>query len=518
MTGVGSPAGQTAPAAQLTDTGRRWILVAAILGSGIVFLDGTVVTVALPRIGRDLPSQLLGTLEGQTYIYSGYLLTLSALLVLAGALSDEYGRRRMFVLGLAGFGIASLLCGLAPNLELLILFRVLQGAAGALLVPGSLALLRVNFEGDQQGRAYGLWAAGTTLLTLGGPFVGGLLVDTISWRAVFLINVPLVVVALYASLVHLPESRDEEARRSFDWLDAALFALAVGGLSFGTIYGEQRAWQSPVGWALLLLGAVALVCLPFTLRRARNPLVPLDLFKSRTFNTVNISTLVIYGALYVMGYYLPLYLQGIIGYSAAAAGLAGLPGSLLLIFLSSRMGRMATEFGPRPFLVAGPLLMAAAVLWYSRLPQSTTPWRLDFAHPSSLLPPASYWIDVFPATLLFGLGISVLVTPLTTALMTSVSSQHSGVASAFNNALSRVGPQLAGALVFVGVSAVFYARLGAHPADVSPLNRPVDARWLSPALHASTDAFHLAMWLCAALLVAGALINLVGLRKPAFNP
>ena len=172
MTGVGSPAGQTAPAAQLTDTGRRWVLVAAILGSGIVFLDGTVVTVALPRIGRDLPSQLLGTLEGQTYIYSGYLLTLSALLVLAGALSDEYGRRRMFVLGLAGFGIASLLCGLAPNLELLILFRVLQGAAGALLVPGSLALLRVNFEGDQQGRAYGLWAAGTSLLTLAGPFVG----------------------------------------------------------------------------------------------------------------------------------------------------------------------------------------------------------------------------------------------------------------------------------------------------------------------------------------------------------
>jgi hypothetical protein len=162
--------------------------------------------------------------------------------------------------------------------------------------------------------------------------------------------------------------------------------------------------------------------------------------------------------------------------------------------------------------------MAAAVLWYSRLPQNTTPWRLDLAHPSSLLPPASYWIDVFPATLLFGLGISVLVTPLTLALMTSVSSQHSGVASAFNNALSRVGPQLAGALVFVGVSAVFYARLGAHPADVSPLNRPVDARWLSPALHASTDAFHLAMWLCAALLVAGALINLVGLRKPAFNP
>jgi len=173
MTGVGTPAGPVAPAAQLTDTARRWVLVAAILGSGIVFLDGTVVNVALPRIGRDLPSRFLGTLEGQTYVYSGYLLTLSALLVLAGALSDEYGRRRMFVLGLAGFGVASLLCGLAPNLELLIAFRVLQGAAGALLVPGSLALLRVNFEGEQQGRAYGLWAARSSAACWWTPSAGG---------------------------------------------------------------------------------------------------------------------------------------------------------------------------------------------------------------------------------------------------------------------------------------------------------------------------------------------------------
>jgi EmrB/QacA subfamily drug resistance transporter len=511
---VTGAATEASPSPRLTETAQRWVLAAAILGSGIVFLDGTVVNVALPRIGRELPSQFLGTLEAQTYIYNGYLLTLSALLVLAGALSDEFGRKRMFVLGLAGFGVASLLCGLAPSIELLIVFRVLQGAAGALLVPGSLALLRVNFEGEQQGKAYGTWAAGTSLLTLGGPFLGGVLVDTVGWRAVFLINVPLVLLALYAALSHLPESRGEEPVPGFDWLDAALFALAVGGLSFGTVYGEQRAWRSPLGWLLMLVGAVALVCLPFTLRRARHPLVPLSIFSSRVFNTINLSTLVIYGALYVTAYYLPLYLQNVVGYSAAAAGLAGLPGSLLLVFLSSRMGRLAQEFGPRPFLVAGPLLMAAGVAWYIRLPQSTTPWRLNFADPASLAPPASYWIDLFPAAMLFGLGIAVLITPLTTALMTSVPAEHSGVASAFNNALSRVGPQLAGAIVFVGVSAVFYARLGTQPPGVSPLNRPADPHWLPQALQASTDAFHIAMWLCVALLVAGSLINLVGLRKP----
>jgi EmrB/QacA subfamily drug resistance transporter len=490
------------------------VLAAAILGSGIVFLDGTVVNVALPRIGRELPSHLLGTLEAQTYVYNGYLLTLSALLVAAGALSDEYGRKRTFVIGLIGFGAASLLCGLAPSIELLIAFRVLQGAAGALLVPGSLSLLRVNFEGEEQGRAYGLWAAGTSLMVLAGPFLGGVMVDTIGWRGAFLINVPLVAVAVYAALGHVPESRDEEAPRGFDWLDAALFALAVGGLSFGTVYGQQREWRSPLGWLLLALGVAALSLLPFKLRSSRHPLVPLSLFRSRVFTTVNLSSVVIYGALYVVGYYLPLYLQGIVGFSAAAAGLMSLPGGVLMILLSPRAGRVAAAIGPRPFLVAGPLLMAFGVAWYLRLPLQTAAWQLELARPSTLLPPSSYWLDLFPAAVPFGLGLALLVTPLTAALMTSVPAHNSGVASAFNNALSRVGPQLAGALVFVGVSAAFYSRLGGRPAGVSPLNRPPDPGWLQPALQASTDAFHLAMGLCVALLLVGAAINLVGARTP----
>src|SRR5438270_5130452 len=225
---------------------RRWILVAAVLGSGIVFLDSTVVNVALPRIGRDLPRLWFGVLEGQSYVYNAYLLTLSALLILAGALTDFYGRKRMFIFGLIGFGATSVLCGLAPNMELLVLFRIFQGAAGALLVPGSLALITANFEGEAQGRAFGICAGASGATTILGPVVGGFLVDSISWRAAFLINIPLVLIAAWATWQHIPESRDDQASSHFDWLGAAVVALAVGGLAFGAIYGQQRAWRDPI--------------------------------------------------------------------------------------------------------------------------------------------------------------------------------------------------------------------------------------------------------------------------------
>ena len=227
---------------------ERWTLIAAVLGSSIVFVDSSVVTVALPKIGRELPTTVLGVLEGQLYVYMGYLLTLSALLVLAGALSDYYGRRRIFLIGLVGFGLTSVLCGLAPNMEFLVLSRVLQGAAGAILVPGSLALLTANFSGEAQGRAYGVWAAATAATTILGPFIGGILVDTISWRVAFLINVPLVVIAVWATLNHVPESRNERSTGHFDWLGAAVVAVAVGGLSFGATYGQQRDWRDPLAY------------------------------------------------------------------------------------------------------------------------------------------------------------------------------------------------------------------------------------------------------------------------------
>ncbi|HWH24243.1 MAG TPA: MFS transporter, partial [Candidatus Limnocylindria bacterium] len=228
-------------------TNKSWTLVAAVLGSGIVFLDSSVLPVALPAIGRE-PRLFVDVLEGQNYIQWGYLLTLSALLVLAGALTDHHGRRRMFVIGLIGFGVTSLACGLAPNMETLIVARLAQGAAGALLVPGSLAILTNTFSGDEQGRAFGIWAAASTAVTVLGPFVGGVLVDDVSWRAIFLLNIPLIVIAVWATRRHVAESRDEQAGDRFDWLGSLLVALAVGGLVFGAIYGEQRQWQDPIAF------------------------------------------------------------------------------------------------------------------------------------------------------------------------------------------------------------------------------------------------------------------------------
>jgi len=503
---------------------KTWVLVAAVLGSSIVFLDGTVVNVALPRIGRDLPRAFVGVLEGQSYIYNGYLLSLSALLILAGALNDFYGRKRMFIVGLAGFGVSSLLCGLAPNMEMLIVFRVLQGALGALLVPGSLSLITANFSGVEQGRAFGIWAgasAGTTLL---GPFLGGFLVDAISWRAAFLINVPLIAVAIWATLVHVPESRDEQASPHFDWLGAAIVALAVGGLTFGAIFGQQREWRDPIAFVALAIGALALIAFPFQMRRARNPLVPLEMFRSRNFTVTNLSTFVIYGALYVAFYYMPLLSQGTLGYTAAAAGLAFVPGTIFMVFFSRRFGSLAARYGPRWFMAVGPAVMALSLLWLARIPPTSPAWRLRLGDPSTYLPPAGYFVDFFPAAVLLGIGLMMLVAPLTMALMTSVPVRNSGLASAINNAISRVGPQLAGALIFIAITGSFYAGLASRGLDmssadarskISPLNQPtgVSQREVEAARQASTDAFHLAMLVAAGLLAAGAVINAVGIRQ-----
>ena len=256
---------------------RSWTLVAVVLASGIVFLDSTVVNVALSALGRELPSTLVATLDGQSYVVYGYLLSLSALLILAGALADLYGRRRMFLIGLAGFGISSVLCGIAPNMELLIGFRLVQGAFGALLVPTSLAIITATFQGPERGRAFGIWAAASSATTLLGPPLGGFLVDAISWRVVFLINVPLVLVAIYAGVAHVAESRDEDAQGRFDLLGAAVVAIAVGGLSFGAIRGQEQQWSDPIAWIALVVGALALALVPPLMMRRANPLVPPEL-------------------------------------------------------------------------------------------------------------------------------------------------------------------------------------------------------------------------------------------------
>lgn len=491
-----------------------------MLGSSIVFLDSAVLGVALTAIGRE-PRLFVDVLEAQNYIQYGYLLTLSALLVLAGALSDYYGRRRMFVVGLVGFGVTSVLCALAPNIELLIVARLLQGAAGAFLVPGSLAILTTSFEGEAQGRAFGVWAAASGVAPILGPFVGGVLVDDFSWRYIFLLNVPFVIVAVWAARRYIRETRDENASANFDWLGAALIVLAVGGLSFGAIYGQQRQWQDPIAFVALAIGAAATLGLPFYLNRARNPLVPLAMFRSRNFTVTNVSTLLIYGSLYVLFLFQPIFLIGTLGYNPPAVGLGSIPGSLALIFLSTRFGAMASRYGPRLFMTLGPLLMAAGVLWYARIPADSVPWVLDIGNPQTYAPSPGFLVDIMPASIVFGLGLSLMVAPLTTALMRSVPGAQAGVASAVNNAISRVGPQLAGALIFVIVTASFYAGLAARVpgldvsspevrSAIAPLNRPAETvppDQVAAAREASTDAFHQAMIASAVLLVLGAVVN-----------
>ena len=306
-------------------------------------------------------------------------------------------------------------------------------------------------------------------------------------------------------------------------------AVAVGGLAYGATRGQEQRWQDPTAWAALAIGAVATVALIPLMTRRRDPLVPPELFRSRNFTVTNISTLLVYGALYVYSYYQALFLQGTLGYSALASGLAGLPISVAIASLSTTFGHMAGRLGPRRFMAIGPAFMAAGLLWYVRIPAGSAAWAANSATPSTLVPPTDYFVDVLPGVVLFAIGIAMLVAPLTTALMTSVPVGNSGLASAINNAVSRIGPVLAGAVIFIGVSASFYAALAdrAPGLDVDsaqvreqipPLKEPAGSltdQEKNAAQVASTDAFHLAMLIAALLCVAGAGVNAVGIRDPA---
>ena len=517
-----------AEASALTPARKRWTLIAVVLGSGIVFLDTSVVNLALPRIGAELSSDLFGTLEAQSYVANGYFLTLSALLILAGALSDYYGRRRMFSIGLAGFAATSLLCGIAPSMEFLIVSRILQGAAGALLVPGSLAIITASFHGEEQGRAFGVWAGASAATTILGPFVGGLLVNTVSWRAAFLINLPFLLIAYLATVRYVPESKDDEATGRFDWLGSLVVAVAVGGLAFGTIRGQQHGWTEPIALASLAVGAIAAIAYPILMTRMAEPLVPPKLFRSRNFTVTNISTFVIYGSLYVTLTFLGIFMIGTLGYNEQAAGIGGIPGSLFLVLFSSRFGKLAARLGPRVFMTVGPAIMAAGLLWLARIPADSEGWVLG-GESSSFLPPGDYFTDLLPGLIVFGIGLCVMVAPLTTALMTSVPERNSGVASAINNAISRVGSPLVNALIFVAVASSFYAAIGDRVPSVNtesaqfrdavaPLNQPsgdVSREVRAAAKEASTEAFHLAILVAAGLMATGAAVNGFGIRNPA---
>jgi len=507
---------------------HRWILLATIVASGMVFLDGTVVNVAIRRIGEELPSSALGTLEAQAYITSGYLAVLSAFLILAGALADKYGRRRIFLIGLTGFGITSVLCGIAPSMEFLVVARLLQGASGALLVPGSLSIITAAFSGPARARAFGIWAAATSALLIFGPMLGGVLVDTISWRMAFLINVPFALLALYGAWRYIPESRDPNAPARLDWLGSIVIAVAVGGIAFGLIRGTETDWSETVALVALGIGIVAAVLFPIMMLTRRDPLVPPSLFRRRAFTVINISTFLIYGALYVTEFLQFLFVQGALGYTALAAALIALPMGIALALGSTRVGTMAGRIGVWPFLVVGPILMALSQLWLARIPSHSEAWLAVIDAPETWIPPTDVLVDILPASILFGVGLMLVVAPLTTALMGSIPVANAGLGSAVNNAVSRVGQPLLLAVLFVFISATFYDTLdGFVPGLVDgsegreayqPLNpAPSDARefQVTASTVASTEAFHLAMLATAALFALGALANGLGLQRHA---
>lgn len=441
---------------------QRVVLTIAVLASFVSFLDGTVVNVALPAIARELG----GGLSTQQWVVDAYLVTLGAFILVAGSLSDVLGRVVVLRIGLLGFGVASVAIAAAPSAEFLIAARALQGVAGALLVPSSLALITSTFRGPPQARAIGIWTGATTVAMLAGPLIGGIFVDTLSWRLVFLVNVLPIGVTLWL-LARLGHRDHHRPGARVDVLGAVLCAAGLGGVVFALIEQPNLGWASPVIWAPGLIGAASFAGFLVRQRLARQPMMPLDLFRSRNFWAGNLATVFVYAALSLNGFVLSVYLQQGAGLPATLAGLASLPSTILMIALSSRMGALSGRLGPRLFMTLGPLVMAIGALLLLNV-------RNDF----------DYWAQVLPGVVVFGLGVTATVSPLTAAVLGAIDSERSGIASAVNNAVSRV----AGLLAIAAVSAVVGGSL-------------------------DLDGFHRAAIFVAVLMVLGAATSFLGIRN-----
>ena len=489
---------------------KRLTLIACILGSAIVFVDQTVINVALPALREDLG----GSLAHQQWVVEAYLLLLAALLLVGGSLGDLYGRRTIFAVGVAGFGCASLICAAAPSIEVLIGARALQGAFGALLVPSSLAIITNVYPPGERAAAIGSWTAGTSAAIALGPPLGGLLVDAISWRVIFAMNVPLVIACLWLIARAVPEIERDRTRR-IDVPGAILCVLGLAGPTYALIQQPLVGWSDPSIWMPLVGGIGALGAFVAYERHAPAPMLPPSIFASRNFAVGNVVTLSAYAGLGAASFFIAIFLQQIAGYSAFEAGVAMLPITLLLIALSRRFGAVAARIGPRLLMTAGPIIGGVGMLAFTRVDER-----------------GAYLADVLPATLLFGTGLAMTVAPLTATVLQAAERRHAGIASGVNNAIARVAGLLAIAAVGAVVSGHFGSEvdreLGAGPVagaarayvdearerTLTLPDRRVNARTRRLVREANVEAFHRGMIVAGLLMIAGGVIALLGIENP----
>lgn len=448
----------------------RWVLATTILGSGMAFLDSTIVNVALPRIGKELGASVAGL----QWILDGYMLSLAALILIAGSLGDRYGRRKVFTIGVVWFGAASVLCGLAQTTWMLVAARILQGVGGALLTPGSLAIIQSSFVREDRARAIGAWSGLGGIAGAIGPLVGGVVVQVWSWRLAFLINVPLAIVCVWMARRHVPESCDQKMGGHPDVVGSVLGALGLAGVTAALVEAPGRGIGDPLVLGAGLVGLAALAGFVLLQMRQSDPLVPPDLFADRTFVVANVLTFVVYAALGGVMMLFVMQLQVSLGYSPTVSGISGLPITILLLLLSARSGRLAQKYGPRIFLVVGPMVVALGMVLLTRVG-----------------PGSSYFGSVLPAVAVFGLGLAAVVAPVTATVLAAAADRHAGVASGVNNAVARTGGLLA-----VAVLPAVAGLTGASYSDPAAL----------------TSGWKTAMWVCAALCVAGGLVAL-GVRN-----
>lgn len=491
---------------------KRLALVAAIMGSFVAGLDATAVNVALPAIRSDLG----GGLAGQQWVSNAYLLALGSLILVGGSLGDVFGERRVFSIGVAGFGVLSLLCAIAPSIDVLIACRAIQGAFGALLTPSALAVIVAAFPREERGGAIGSWTAWAGIATVVGPLAGGYLVDAVSWRLIFAVNVPFVVATLALVSLAVPARPGGAGHAHVDWLGAALTFLGLAGPVLALIRQPTVGWSSPEVWGPGIAGFVLLGVFVAHERRTPAPMLPLGLFRRRNFAFGNVQTFAMYGGLGITFFLLVLFLQEVAGYRALQAGLATIPSTLVMFTLSKRMGRLADRFGPRLFMGLGPLTAAVGLVLMLRLN----------AH-------VDYFTDLFPALLVFSFGLACTVAPLTAAVLSDAEESNAGIASGVNNAIARVASLVAIAAVGAVVSAQFTSSLdrGLRDVTLSPAARSTLAQARQQTLthvdparvgsraalvvqSASVHAFHVGIGISATLVALGGLLGLGGIRNP----